>query len=144
MKILYKMLSTRKKIETKRTELAEICTPAPKGQILTGMPRGGVARNAAESYVERKEKLSNEISALYEKLNKLWTEFECYCKKCDCRYDEICLLKYHYYYNYSWKKVQQKLQIQFPTEVWNKNRVFRVRRKAIDKVDSCRFSKHNY
>lgn len=135
MKILYTMLTIRKKIEARRVELSEICAPAPKGQMLTGMPRGGVARNAAEDYVERKEKLSAEIETLYDKLNNLWQRFESYCKKCDCSYSEIWLMKYHYYYNYSWKIVQMKMQERFATEKWNKNRVFRLRRQILNKID---------
>ena len=138
MKQLYKMLSIRKKIEEKKARLSEICTPTPKGQILTGMPRGGEARNAAEDYVERKEKLCAEIKSLYNRLERMWREFECLCNHCDLHDYEIALLKFHYYYNYSWKKVQQKLQVHFPSKVWNKNRVFRTRRRAIDKVDPSR------
>lgn len=135
MNRLYKVLAIRKKIEAKRIEFNEVCAPTPKGQRITGMPRGGVARNVAEDYVERKEKLSAEIEALYSKLNRCWYIAEQLCKIVGCCEEEICLLKLHYYYNYTWKKVQQELQVHFPKKIWNKNRVFRVRRRAIEKIN---------
>ena len=142
MNKLHRMQHIRKMIEKKLADLAEICTPTPKGQRITGMPRGGVARNAAEDYVERKEKLSAEIQTLYRKLDRAWNDFERYCECRGCTDDEINLLKLHYYYNYTWKKVQQELQVHFPKKVWNKNKVFRVRRRAFEKIDPWYISKH--
>lgn len=135
MKILSELFEIRKAIIEKKERLNEICSPPLKGQVITGMPKGGETLNATETFLERKEKLQTEIQSLFDSLDTKWNLFENECERSNMTNEEIVLLKLRYYYGFSWKKVQNCLQKQFPKKNWNKNLVFRKRRQALDKLD---------
>lgn len=96
---------------------------SPKVQDLSGMPKGsGGTESVVDKLVDKKEKLTDKRYEIEKQKFHCQQEIETMMKECNLTENEILLIKYRFFYGFSWKRVGKELK-------WNENKVFRVYRK---------------
>ena len=134
MQKLDECLSLTRDIKELDEQILELKTKAlsPKGQIITGMPRGGGSNgNPADYYLDRlgivearkKRKLAEREAA--------WQEVVNTCEKANVKKEYIELLQYRFYHGKQWKQCCALMCEKYPDENYNINKVFRVYRKIL-------------
>lgn len=108
----------------------------PKGQDLSGMPKGeGSGESIIDKLITKKGKLEKDKSELVKRLNALWLNVETVCKNAHISRTSIMLIKYRYYYGLSWKTVRIKM-CEYTKQEWNENKVFRIHRAVLCKINN--------
>lgn len=96
---------------------------SPKGQDLSGMPKGNGGNDSiVDKLVDKKEKLQNKRYEIERQKFTCQQQIDEMMNKCNLTRNEKLLIKYKFFYGLPWKRVGKELD-------WNENKVFRVYRK---------------
>lgn len=105
---------------------------SPKGQIITGMPRGGSpVGNKADDYMVRLERLEEKKKRKTGKREKLWNEAVAVFQKNHIKSEYVELMKYRFYSGLQWKVCCDLMCEKYPTQNWNINKTFRAYRQIL-------------
>lgn len=111
---------------------------APKNQILSAMPKSSnFGGNSFDEYLAKKEYYQNKVKRYYSIIKRLWKKIYQKLKNADFTDVEIYLIKYRFYYNYSWETCIRKMRKKYPEIKWSENRIFakyRVIKSKLNKV----------
>ena len=121
-----------KKIDDRIAEIRERIT-SPKNQIISDMPKGsGTTENALDNALTKIERLEARKANYYKELALEWLVCEKAFKSCHLTLRQIELLKYRYYYALQWEQCAIMMKKRHPNELWNENKVYRVRRRFVE------------
>lgn len=96
---------------------------SPKGQDLSGMPKGsGGTDSIVDKLVDKKERLQNKRYEIERQKFACRQQIDEMMNKCNLTQNEKLLIQYRFFYGLPWKRVGEELE-------WNENKVFRVYRK---------------
>lgn len=138
MKELEQLLELNRDIDILFDKLAmrRYSVTAPKRQILSDMPKGGGCRvNEIEDYIIHSETLRNDIRKLSETLEIKWLIFLNNYAETNLTVEERNLLELRFMHGYKWKVCAKQMDILYPNEGWNENKVFRTYRNIIQKIE---------
>lgn len=108
----------------------------PKRPIISDMPKGsGYRIGAAESYLINAETLQNDLKRLYETLKIRWLIFLNNYEDENLTVEERRLLKIRFVQGKKWKTCAKQMNILYPNEGWNENKVFRTYRNIMKKIE---------
>lgn len=100
---------------------------SPKNQIISDAPKGGGGpNNAIEEYIIKSERLEKRKAAITARLDNCWAEALSVFKEREMPKTYISLMWYRFYKAHSWKKCISDMKGQYPDELWNENKIFRI------------------
>lgn len=100
------------------------------------MPKGsGYRISATESYIINAETLQNKLKRLSETLKIKWLIFLNNYGEETLTVEERNLLKLRFVRGKKWKLCAMQMNILYPNEGWNENKVFRTYRNIIRKIE---------
>lgn len=129
MKELTECLIVKDKINDINDKIRELraVISSPKGQVITGMPRGGSNKeNAFDKYLIKVERLERQKKDLLKYRDSQWQK--AINKLPDITEEEKALLRYRYIDGLPWKKCVVMMNKEYTK--WSINRCFQVNRKA--------------
>lgn len=107
----------------------------PKRPIISDMPKGsGYRISATESYIINAEILQNELKRLSETLKIKWLIFLNNYGEKNLSVKERKLLKLRFVQGKKWKICAIQMNILYPNEEWNDNKVYRIYRNIMKKI----------
>lgn len=113
-----------------RVEEITLSVSAPKNQSFDNMPKPSSRTGSPiEAYIEKKEELLIEKSALCKELSNKWKEASKALKLSDFEVEEKLLLYHRFHEGKSWRKCGMELG-------WNDNKVFRVYSKIKKHIEN--------
>ena len=111
------------KVLDERIEEINTVLYTPRGQDLSGMPKGnGGAESIVDKLVDKKEKLENKRYEIERQKFDCRKQINEMMNECNLTDNEKLLIQYRFFYGLSWKRVGKELE-------WNENKVFRIYRK---------------
>ena len=119
------------KVLDERIEEINTVLYTPKGQDLSGMPKGNGGNDSiVDKLVDKKEILQDKRYEIERQKFHCQKQVIVMMNKCNLTQKEKLLIQYRFFYGLPWKRVGKELD-------WNENKVFRVYRKinAILKAD---------
>lgn len=122
-----------KKIDEDISEIESRAT-SPKGQRITGMPRGGSMGNQTESYMIKLEALEIRRKRLENSLLEKWEEARSILSENSVRNEFIELLWYRFCRGYKWKVCSEIMNKRYKDQNWNDNKCYRIYRKIKKRV----------
>lgn len=141
MKQLKECLELRCRIREVDENMEEIKAMlyTPKGQDLSGMPKGGGGNGESiiDKLITKKNKLEKCRKNLVCELGEKWIEVENACNNAHISKVQRQLLSYRYYYGLSWKTVTKKMH-DYTGQKWNENKTYRIHRTVL-----CKLNKRN-
>lgn len=137
MRLLNEIMQIRRDIDSIQERLIELKQMTqPKAQTISDMPRGGGERkNAIEEYIIKSERLQRKLKHKNELYIAKWNEF---CKIADdsgVTEAQIEMIKYRFYYALPWKICVVRMGEMYPETTWNEQKLFRMYRKVLCKID---------
>lgn len=137
MKLLNEILQLCRDIDSIEERLIELKQMTqPKAQKIYDMPRGGGERkNAIEEYIIKSERLKRKL------VQKRKTFFEKWCEFCDLAKDSGVteaqkeMIYYRFHEALPWKLCVSRMERQYPEATWNEQKLFRMYRKVLYKID---------
>lgn len=123
-------------IDMRITELREIFS-SPKIQILSLAPSFSKGNaNNFDRYLVKIDYLKEEREYLEERISEVWSSVEDKLKEEGVKRDHILLMKLRFYHGLPWKECGNKMKINYPKELWNEQKVYRVYRNVKDKAQN--------
>lgn len=124
-------LSLAKKLKEVEEKIDNLtgCNTAPKIPTLSDMPKGsGSTSNPQENYILRLERLESRKAELIERLNGKWLLAVAKLKGAGKDESTIKMLEYRFKQGREWKDCAKQMKADYPTEIWNENKCFRLYR----------------
>lgn len=143
MEQLNRCISLVREIEDIDERISEIearCI-SPKGQRITGMPRGGTIGNQTENYMVKLEALASRRIKLVNLRFEAWKEAQSIFTENSVNSEYIQLLWYRFFCGYQWKVCNEFMKEKYPDHKWNINKCFRVYRSITKKCDNSQLTK---
>lgn len=109
---------------------------SPKGQKITGMPKGGTMGNQTESYMIKLEALESRRKKLETSRLKTWNEVLSVFSEHSVKKEYIELMWYRFYHGYQWKTCEKIMIKNHKDQNWNINKCFRIYRKILNKCNN--------
>lgn len=134
MKIHDDIKAIDERIEEIRTRIE-----SPKNQIISDMPRGGSSENVLEKALVKIERLETRKMFLHEMIVSKWHICEDFLNSCNIPDKQMVLMQYRYFYGLPWSKCVKEMKNEYPDEMWNENKVFRLHRQTITKIHKKQF-----
>jgi hypothetical protein len=125
-----------KNIDERLEELKQMTQP--KAQVISDMPRGGEQKNSIEEYIMKSETLQSKRDYLQELIDMKWDELIPVFVSANITVGETTMLRYRCYSGLPWKKVVPKMKSDFPDQKWNEQKLFRIYRAALCKLDKSK------
>lgn len=137
MKELERLLKINKDIDALLEKLAvrRYSITAPKRQILSDMPKGGCRINEIEDYIIYSETLKNELHTLFKALEIKWLIFLNNYGDENLTVQERDLLELRFAEGKKWKVCAIEMNMRYPNEGWNDNKVFRIYHNIMKKIE---------
>lgn len=137
MKEFDTVLRLRRDIEELEERIRDLLIMTqPRAQTISDMPRGGgEQKNTIEEYVVKSEELNGKLNKLKKRIDRKWLEAIDVMKRCEITDAQRMMLELRFYQGMPWKKVTQAMQECYPETTWNENKVFRLYRKILYKID---------
>lgn len=137
MKKLDECLSKTRRIKELEEQIEELRVSAmsPRNQIITGMPRGGAVGNQSDSYIIKLEWLEKKHDKLKKENDALWDSIVSRLEYKHIRGEHIELLRHRFYRGLQWRKCCSLMSENYPASNWNMNKVFRVYRQILRKLE---------
>lgn len=102
---------------------------SPKGQVITGMPRGGGSGNRLEDYMVKREKYIEQVNRKKRERYKLWNDALDIMLANNVDMEYRFLMSLRFVEGMSWKACVRDMRKYFPNSEWDENKCFRVYRK---------------
>lgn len=106
---------------------------APKNQIISDMPRGGISENAVDKALDEIKKKESRRLYYCDVLVSKWLICEEILKSCNINQKHIELLKFRFLQGLSWRACVKGMTKLYNEEKWNENKVFRIYRQVVAK-----------
>lgn len=132
---LNECLRITREIEKVREKLIFIkaAIQAPKNQIISDLPKGGNCPvSAIETYLEKEEKLQDDLRALKIERSEKWQAFQNIAAEKGVTKEDVHLMQLRFFRGYSWNKCTAVMRSRYGDK-WNANRTFRVYRQVLSK-----------
>lgn len=111
------------KVLDERIEEINTVLYTPRGQDLSGMPKGNGGNDSiVDKLLDKKNKLINKRYEIEKQIAHSRQKISTMMNECNLTDNEKLLIQYRFFYGLSWKRVGEELE-------WNENKVFRVYRK---------------
>lgn len=111
----------------------------PRAQVISDMPRGGGERkNTIEEYIVKSEELQGKRIKLQKRIEKKWRGVVRMCKEAEITEAQQAMLELRFYYGLPWKQCMVRMQTLYPDGTWNEQKLFRMYRKILYKIDRVR------
>lgn len=137
MKELEQLLELNRDIDILRDNLSmrRYSVTAPRRNIISDMPKGGRRYNEIEEYITHSETMHNDLKKLAETLKIKWLIFLNNYAEINLTVEERNLLELRFMQGYKWKVCATQMDILYPNEGWNENKVFRTYKNIIRKIE---------
>lgn len=123
-------------IDMRILEMREIFS-SPKIQILSLAPSFAKSNvNNFDKFLIKLDYLEEERAYLEERINDVWNSVERKLKDEGVRWNHILLMKLRFYHGLPWRECGNKMKINYPKELWNEQKVYRIYRNVKGKVQN--------
>lgn len=137
MRLLNEILQLRRDIDSiaeRAIELKQMTQP--KAQTISDMPRGdGERKNAIEEYIIKSERLHRKFVHKKELFIAKWSEFRRIADDCGVTEAQRDVIYYRFHNALPWKLCVARMEKQYPETTWNEQKLFRIYRKVLCKID---------
>ena len=109
----------------------------PKIKVLSLVPSFEKSNiNNFDKFLTKIDYLEEERAYLDERINEIWNSVERKLKDGGVKWNHIFLMKLRFYHGLTWKKCGDKMKTNYPKELWNEQKVYRIYRNIKDKAQS--------
>lgn len=123
-------------IDMRILEMREIFS-TPKIQILSLAPSFAKNNiNNFDNFLMKIDYLEEERACLEARINEVWSSVEKKLKDEGVRWNHILLMKLRFYHGLPWRECGNKMKINYPKELWNEQKVYRIYRNIKDKAQN--------
>lgn len=137
MTIFDEIAETRGRIKKTqdKIEYLEMKADTPRSSVFSDMPKGGGgAGNPLEQYIVRKEELTEKLTALKARLERLWHKAARQMSDVGVEKQTRRMMYLRFVCGLQWEKCAVLLNEKYPNCKWNVNKCFRKYRDVLYKI----------
>ena len=122
-----------KKVQDK-IEYLEMKADTPRSSVFSDMPKGGGVGNPLEQYIVKKEELTEKLTALKTRLERLWRKAARQMSAVGVERQTRRMMYLRFVCGLQWEKCAVMLNEKYPNCKWNVNKCFRKYRDVLYKI----------